>query len=128
MTTPTTAPPAETAAVSAPSPLPALALAAVAAAPVLLAGCALGGKKGGGDDPGDTSPTLSVTALEVRGESDIPGGAVSVNAIAQPASGGVEFHLSGGNAGSEVASDPGRNAAPRGYDFLIHVATASADR
>ena len=100
------------------SALTAIALAAAVAAPVLLAGC--GGA--GGGDPGpapDTSPTLSITSIEVRGTTATPSDPVTINTNAQPAVDGVVFTLNGSTTGTQMLADPGRSATSRSYDFAI---------
>ena len=98
-----------------------LAIAVAVAAPVLLAGCAAGG----GGDSGDSSPTLSLTSIEVRTERDTAD-AVTINNLAQPASGptGVAFALNGSPG---QAADPGRSAPAHSWNFLAHVAGGSTD-
>lgn len=106
-----------------PSVLPAIALVAAVAAPVLLAGCG-GGGDAGGPAP-DTSPTLSITSIEVRGTTDTPGNPVAINTNAQPAVGGVAFTLNGAVGGTQLPADPGRSATSRDYDFAVRQSGAS---
>lgn len=105
-------------------PLPAIALVAAVAAPVVLAGC---GGGGGGDQPPppDTSPTLSITTIEVRGTTDTAGNPITINTNAQPAVGGVTFALNGAVGGTQLPADPGRRATSRSYDFTIRQTGAS---
>lgn len=106
------------------SPLPAIALVAAIAAPVLLAGC--GGGGGGDAGPGaDTSPTLSITSIEVRGTTNTVGNPVSVNTNVQPAVGGVAFALNGVVGGTQMPADPGRSATSRDYSFAVSQPGAS---
>jgi uncharacterized protein (DUF1800 family) len=101
----------------APDHLPATAaVLATLAVPVLMSGCGSGG--GGDADPGDTSPTLSITAIDVRSESDTANAPVTINGRIQPATSAVAFALDGTPG---LAADPGRRAASSSRSFLVHV-------
>jgi uncharacterized protein (DUF1800 family) len=103
--------------------LPAIALAAAVALPALLAGC--GGAAAPPPPAPDTSPTLSITSISVRGTSDTAGNPLSVNGNAQPAAAGVAFTLNGVVGGTQLPADPGRSATTREYDFAVRQSGAS---